>query len=233
MKSIIVTFVVSTVLFFSCNNSEKVNVKNESRVEKSQQKDTFANNNSASAILVKKDTTPTKKPHGEFLPPNEDESKDFWTVNNCTRQTPKPTVPESKRPDYYSFQINNREGYGKEVLRLENGYKLDITNKGCNSVSLVFSYFFYAKDLDIKDQNAVSAKVIELLKMTAKVSEPAYNFKKRIPALEQAVEQIGPFAVGEELVLNSNEIGESFMLERLEEKNGKIFMSYYFAFGPL
>jgi len=217
---VIYFFVVSGIFLFSnCgenskpNDSKKIPSKENLEIEKT---------NPAKAIQTKtQDTIPKKIPI-----PSTSDSIDYWTLNNCSVTKPSATVPENKRPSFYSFTLNEKQGYGREVLKIENGYKLDINTSGCDEYLLKFSYFFKSKELNIKDSKAVSNKVLELLQLTTQISNPPYDFKSQIPKIEKAIQENGNLEKGEKIILNNEK--EIFEFEHLQERNGKIFLSYYF-----
>lgn len=161
--------------------------------------------------------------------PSQKEGVDYWTANNCKRAIPASTILKEHQFNGYTFNLNPQQGYGKEVMFLENGYKLDVTSKGCNSVVLTYSYFLPASDLDVSDEMAVSKKVLELIEMTAKMSQPPFDIKSKLPPLKMAIEQIGPFSVGNEFILSESPTTQKFSIERLETKKNKVFLVYYFS----
>ncbi len=161
--------------------------------------------------------------------PSQKEGVDYWAANNCSRTIPSSTIIKEHQVNGYEFKLNSQQGYGKETMFLENGYKLDVTSKGCNSIVLTYSYFLPASDLDISNEKAVSAKVLELIEMTSKMSKPPFDLKSKLPPLKMAVEQIGPFTVGNEFILSENPTTQKFSIERLETKNNKVFLAYYFS----
>jgi len=175
----------------------------------------------------------TSSMESKVLSPSEEGGVDFWTDNKCSRSIPVETIPLGNRHNSYTFKLNKKQGYGKEVMMLDDNYKLDVTSKGCNSIMLTYTYFFPATELDIQDTKAVSMKVIELIQRTALISSPPMNLKRKITPLQMAVEQIGPFTVGEEFILSDGEIKETFVLERVAAKDGQVLLSYYFSKGPV
>ncbi|HFC01398.1 MAG TPA: hypothetical protein ENJ53_11380 [Phaeodactylibacter sp.] len=168
----------------------------------------------------KKDKTPTL---------STEETIDYWTKNNCTLGVPRPTVPEEKRPTSYAFEVNTQKGFGKETMILENGYTLEILSKGCNARWVNYSFSFPAKDFDVKNTPSVSQKIIELIKLTSQFSQPSIDLKSKITPLQMAATQIGPFQIGEEFMLKDGLIRESFVLEKVKAKDGKVFLDYYFT----
>ncbi len=171
---------------------------------------------------------PKKLPKDTPLP-SQEEGVDYWTANNCKRAIPTSTITKEYQFNGYEFKLNEQQGYGKETMFLENGYKLDVTSKGCNSVVLTYSYFFPASDLDVLDEMAVSQKVLDLIEMTSKMSKPPFDIKSKLPPLKMAVEQIGPFTIGNEFILSESPTTQKFSIERLETKNNKVFLVYYFS----
>ena len=173
---------------------------------------------------------PQPKKSTENIPlPSQEEGVDYWTANNCSRNIPTSTILKEHQVNGYKFKLNPQQGYGKETMFMENGYKLDVTSKGCNSVVLTYSYFLPASDLDVSDEMAVSEKVLELIDMTAKMSAPPFDIKSKLPLLKMAVEQIGPFSVGNEFILSEKPNTQKFSIERLETKKNKVFLVYYFS----
>ena len=176
--------------------------------------------------------TPQPKPKKstKHIPlPSQEEGVDYWTANNCNRDIPTSTILKEHQVNGYKFKLNSQQGYGKETMFLENGYKLDVTSKGCNSIVITYSYFLPASDLDVSDEIAVSKKVLELIEMTAQMSAPPFDIKSKIPPLKMAVEQIGPFSIGNEFILSEKAGTQKFSIERLETKNNKVFLVYYFS----
>ena len=161
--------------------------------------------------------------------PSQEEGVDYWAANNCKRPIPTSTILKEHQVNNYAFKLNSQQGYGKETMSLENGYKLDVTSKGCNSIVITYSYFLPARDLDILDEMAVSKKVMELIEMTAKMSVPSFEIKSKIAPLKMAIEQIGPFTFGNEFILSEKPNTQKFSIERLETKNNKVFLAYYFS----
>ena len=161
--------------------------------------------------------------------PSQEEGVDYWAANNCKRSIPTSTITKDHQVNGYKFKLNSQQGYGKETMFMENGYKLDVTSKGCNSVVLTYSYFFPAIDLDISDEMSVSKKVLELIEMTAKMSAPPFDIKSKLPPLKMAVEQIGPFSVGSEFILSESPTNQKFSIERIEKNKNKVFLVYYFS----
>jgi len=170
-----------------------------------------------------------KKATKDIPLPSQEEGIDYWKTNNCKRPIPTSTILKEHQINGYKFQLNSQQGYGKETMSLENDYKLDVTSKGCNSVVLTYSYFLPAADLDISDEAMVSQKVLELIEMTAKMSATPIDINIKLPLLKMAVEQIGPFTVGNEFILNENNGIQKFSIERLEAKKNKVFLAYYFS----
>ena len=177
------------------------------------------NNNSSSSNNTKDKTTS----------PNTTVAIGYWKKNNCTLGIPKPTIPTKKQPVSYSYEMNKQKGYAKEIMILENNYTLEITSKGCNTRWITYSFSFPVEDLDIKNTTSVSQKIIELIKMTSQSSQSSIDLESKIKPLEMAVDQIGPFSIGEEFILKDGQIKEAFVLEQLKEKNGKILLDYYFT----
>ncbi|MFK7771225.1 MAG: hypothetical protein AB8F94_03760 [Saprospiraceae bacterium] len=187
-------------------------------------------------VKEEKPTVETPQPQLKKVPkntplPSEEEGVDYWTANKCKRAIPTATILKEHQINGYAFNLNPQQGYGKETMFLENDYKLDVTSKGCNSIVITYSYFLPASDLDISDEVAVSKKVLELIEMTAKMSAPPFDIKSKISPLKMAVDQIGPFTVGNEFILNESPNTQKFSIERLETKKSKnkVFLAYYFS----
>jgi hypothetical protein len=72
-----------------------------------------------------------------------------------------------------------------------------------------------------------------LIEMTAKMSKAEFNIKSRLNPLKVMVEQIGPFTIGNELILSEKNGMQKFSIERLEfkESKNKVFLSYYFSYN--
>lgn len=200
---------------FGCNNDTPKSTKEEKKVVETPQ--------------PKPKKTATKKATKDIPLPSQEEGVDYWTANNCKRAIPASTILKEHQFNGYKFKLNPQQGYGKETMFMENGYKLDVTQKGCNSIVLTYSYFFPTSDLDVSDEMAVSKKVLELIEMTAKMSDAPINIKSKLPLLKMAVEQIGPFAIGSEFILSEEPLTQKFSIERLETKNNKVFLVYYFS----
>jgi len=175
----------------------------------------------------------TESMETKILIPSEEGGVNFWVDNGCTREVPKPTVSTDKRPSNYNWLLESKQGYGKETMYLDNGYSFDITTKGCQSIWVTHSYFMPAEELNINDAKAVSAKILELLEITSQFSNPPIDIKNKIPALQQAVEQIGTFNIGQELLLSDGDIKETFGIEKLDTNGEKVFLQYYFTKGPV
>jgi hypothetical protein len=161
--------------------------------------------------------------------PSQEEGVDYWEANNCKRAIPTSTIMKEHQVNGYTFNLNPQQGYGKETMFLENGYNLDVTSKGCNAMVITYSYFLPASDLDVSDEMAVSKKVLELIEMTTKISAPPFDIKSKLPPLKMAIEQIGPFMIGNEFILREAPSTQKFSIERLETKNNKVFLVYYFS----
>ena len=175
-------------------------------------------------------------------PVNSDEASkiaestmDFWTKNNCTRGIPKPIVNESQKGEGYSFELDKIRGRSIEKLSFDKGDELTVTNKGCTSVWLVYSFVLNGEvhELDLADKIAVSKKMLSLVDFASKVSTPPLEIKGRLPMLAQVIEQIGPFEMGQEFLFSSGEINEGFTLDRVEKKSGKLLLDFSFSRGPL
>lgn len=181
--------------------------------------------------VVEKPQPQYKKAPKDTPLPSQEEGVDYWTANKCKRAVPTSTILKEHQFNSYTFNLNPQQGYGKEVMFLENGYKLDVTSKGCNSIVMTYSYFLPATDLDASDEMAVSKKVLELIEMTAKMSQPQLGLKSKLAPLKMAVEQIGPFTIGNEFILNEKNGMQKFSIERLEtkESKNKVFLAYYFS----
>ncbi|MDG1435020.1 MAG: hypothetical protein P8M17_01090 [Saprospiraceae bacterium] len=195
-------------------------------------------NNPPKKEIDEKPITKNQRPQIKKAPkntplPSLEEGIDYWTANNCKRTIPTSTILKEYQFNGYTFNLNPQQGYGKETMFLENGYKLDVTSKGCNSIVNTYSYFFTANDLDVSDEMAVSKKVLELIEMTAKMSKAEFNIKSRLNPLKVMVEQIGPFTIGNELILSEKNGMQKFSMERLEfkESKNKVFLSYYFSYN--
>ena len=187
----------------------------------------------AAEQVVEKTKPASKNFQDKITAPTEEGDEDFWTENGCTRSLPEATIHEANRNDTYTFEMNKQQGFGKEEMVLDNGYKMGITNKGCNSIVVAYTYFLPESDLNVQDKKAVSSKVLDLIKMTGKISAPLIELDSKIIPLQGAVEQIGPFMVGSELIVKDGEVKEAFILDRVEAKNGKVLLSYYFTKGPV
>jgi len=210
MKNFNILLLLFSLFFISCKNEKPKVIQEEKPVVKTLQ------------------TEYKKAPKNTPLP-SQVEGVDYWTANNCQRAIPRSTILKEHQVNGYQFKLNEQQGYGKETMFLANGYKLDVTSKGCNSIVLTYSYFFPASDLDISDEIAVSKKVLELIEMTANMSAPPFDIKSKFPSLKMAVEQIGPFTIGNEFILSEKPNVQKFSLERLETKNNKVFLVYYFS----
>jgi len=111
---------------------------------------------------------------------------------------------------------------------MENGYKLDITTSGCDESMIKFSYFMYAKDLDVTDQLAVTKKILELMEMTAQVSHPPFDFKSKISQIKEAAKLAGTIEQKKKMILGEGG-KDVFEFDYLQQRKGKIFLSYYFT----
>jgi hypothetical protein len=212
MKNFTILLLFYSLLFIGCQNDHPKKVKEEKPTIETPQ------------------PQPKKAPKDTPLP-SQEEGVDYWTANNCRRAIPTSTVIKEHQVNGYTFNLNPQQGYGKETMFLENGYKLDVTSKGCNSMVMTYSYFFPASDLDILDEMAISKKVLELIEMTAEISAPPFDIKSKIAPLKMAIEQIGPFTIGNEFILSESPNTQKFSIERLETKKSKnkVFLSYYFS----
>ncbi|MFK8008740.1 MAG: hypothetical protein AB8H03_20440 [Saprospiraceae bacterium] len=210
MKIFIILLLSFSLFFIHCKNDPPKKVKEEKTIVENPQKQ---------YKKVPKDTPL----------PSEEEGVNYWAANKCNRAIPTSTIIKEHQVNNYVFKLNSQQGYGKETMSLENGYKLDVTSKGCNSIVITYSYFLPAEDLDISDEMAVSKKVMELIEMTVKMSAPPFDIKSKISPLKMAIEQIGPFTVGNEFILSEKAGVQKFSIERLETKNNKVFLSYYFS----
>ena len=190
--------------------------------------------NSSQPLERNEDGAPVSKSmENKVLIPSEPGGVDFWVDNGCTRPIPKAIVMPQSRPRDYKYVFNKQQGYAKEKMTLDNGYTFDVTSKGCNSIWVTHSYFFPAEDLNITDAKAVSMKVLELLEKTSAFCNPPINIKSKIQPLTMAIDQIGPFNVGEEFLLSDGEIKETFVIDQLQTRAGKVFLQYYFTRGPI
>lgn len=212
MKKITFLLLSFSLFFIHCKNNPPKKVKEEKPI-------------------VENPQTKYKKVPKDTPLPSLEEGVDYWTANKCKRTVPSSTILKEHQINGYTFNLNPQQGYGKEVMFLENGYKLDVTSKGCNSIVVTYSYFFTADDLDVTDEMAVSKKVLELIEMTAKMSAPPIDIKSKIAPLKMAVDQIGSFTVGNEFILSEKNGMQKFSIERLETKKSKnkVFLSYYFS----
>jgi len=210
MKNFNILFLLIGLFFFSCKNEKPKTVKEEKPAVETPQPKT---------IKAPKDTPL----------PSQEEGVDYWTANKCKRPIPSSTILKKHQINGYKFKLNEQQGYGKETMSLENDYQLDVTSKGCNSIVMTYSYFLPAADLDVSDEMAVSKKVLELIEMTTKISKPPFDINSKLVPLKMAVEQIGPFTIGNEFILSENPNTQKFSIERLETKNNKVFLAYYFS----
>lgn len=210
MKNFNILFFLILLPFWGCENDAPKSAKEEK-------------------LAVETPQPQPTKPTEDIPLPSQEEGVDYWVANNCSRGIPASTILKEHQFNGYKFKLNPQQGYGKETMFLENGYKLDVTSKGCNSVVLTYSYFLPASDLDVSDEMAVSEKTLELIEMTAKMSAPPFDIKSKLPPLKMAIEQIGPFSVGKEFILSEKPSTQKFSIERLETKNNKVFLVYYFS----
>lgn len=202
------------LLFFSCKNENPKSPKKEQ---------TTVETTAPSPI-------PTPQKVDKNIPlPSQKEGVDYWTANNCTRAFPEKTIRKEHQYNGYDFKLNLRQGYGKETMFLENGYKLDVTSKGCNSIILTYSYFLPASDLDISNEENVAQKVLELIDMTAKISNPIIDLSSKYTPLKQHITHTKAFKIKEEFSFSDSPKNEKFSLERLETKNNKVFLVYSFS----
>ena len=209
MKKLGLFFFVLSSLLFACENTPKVPQR-------------------------KTDGAPvSKNMENKILVPSEEGGVDFWVDNECSQGPPPATVSYKKKPEGYTYNLNKQQGYAKEVMFMDNGYKLDITSKGCNSIWVTHSYFFPLEDLDLNNAPVVSQRVLELIEKTTAFSNPPIDIKAKLQPLKMAVEQLGPFKIGEEFILNDGDVKETFAIDRLETNGEKIFLQYYFTKGPL
>jgi len=182
----------------------------------------------------RKDAAPvSKNMEKKVLIPSEVGGVDFWVDNGCTQTVPLPTVDSKNRPSAYNYSVNKQQGYAKEVMTMDNGYKLDITRKGCNSIWVTYSYFLPAADLDINNSAALSTMVLDLIEKTSAYSHPPIDIKSKLKPLKMAVKQMGAFNIGEELILSDGEVKETFAIERMDTNGEKVFLQYYFTKGPV
>jgi len=209
MKNLGLIFFLLSTLLFTCENAPK------------------APERKANAAPI------SKNMEKKILIPSEEGGVDFWVDNECSQGPPPATVDYKNQPEGYSYNLNKQQGYAKEVMFMTNGYKLDITTKGCNSIWVTHSYFFPAEDLDLNNAAAVSQKVLELIEQTTSFSNPPIDIKSKLNPLKMAVEQIGPFNIGEEFVLSNGDVTETFAIDRLDTNGEKIFLQYYFTKGPV
>jgi len=210
MKNFNILFLSFAIFLMSCKNDAPKTTKE------------------AKPILETKQPEPKKASKDTPLP-SQEKGVNYWAANNCKRAIPTSTILKKHQANGYAFNLNSQQGYGKETMLLENDYKLDVTSKGCNSIVMTYSYFLPASDLDVSDELAVSKKVLELIEMTTKISSPPFDIKSKLTPLKMAVEQIGPFTVGNEFILSESPNTKKFSIERLETKNNKVFLAYYFS----
>jgi len=188
-----------------------------------------------------KSTTTTPESSATTVPTLESVSKaaesamDFWTKNQCTRGIPEPIVNEAQKVEGYSFELDKIRGRSIEKLTFDKGDHLTVTNKGCESVWLVYSYELNSEvhEIDLEDKIAVSKKMLSLVDFASKLTTPPLEIKGRLPMLGQVIDQIGPFEMGQEFLFSNEEIKEGFTLDRVEKKNGKLLLDFSFSMGPL
>ncbi len=209
MKNFGFIFLIFTTIFFSCKDAPKPpkKVENGAPVSKSMEK--------------------------KVLVPSEVGGVDFWVDNGCNQTIPQPTVDIQSRPNNYNYSVNKQQGYAKEVMTMDNGYNLDITRKGCNSIWVTYSYFLPAADLKFNDAAALSEMVLNLIEKTSAYSKPPIDIQSKLQPLKMAVKQLGPFKIGEEFILSDGDVKETFAIERMDTNGEKVFLQYYFTKGPV
>ena len=160
---------------------------------------------------------------------------DFWAKNKCTRGIPKAIVHESQRGEGYSFNLDKIRGRGIEQLTFDKDDELTVTNKGCTSVWVAYSFALNEKvhELDITDQLAVSKKMLSLVEFASTITTPPLEIKGRLPMLDQVIDQVGPFEIGQEFLFTNEEIKEGFTMDKVEKKNGKLLLDFSFSRGPI
>ena len=224
MRKINLFLVVITLLLISC--------KNEKNTESTTSTNTpVAKPNEPKAIQPNNGVAPTSDEAAKIA----ESSMDFWAKNKCTRPIPKAVVNEAQKGEGYSFELDKIRGRSIEKVNFDKGDLLTITNKGCESVWLVYSYELNSKvhELDLEDRMAVSKKLLSLVKFASELSTPPLELKGRLPMLGQVIDQIGPFEVGQEFLFSHESIKEGFTLDRAEKKGGKLLLDFSFSRGPL
>ena len=213
MKEILFFVIVITLLFFSCKNEKST--------------PSAPDTTQPSTINGTLSTDETTK--------NAESAMDFWSKNKCTRGIPKAVVNETQKGEGYSFELDKIRGRTIEKITFDKDDQLTITNKGCESVWLVYSYVLNGDvhELDLEDKLAVSKKLLSLVDFASKVSAPPLELKGRLPMLGQVIDQIGPFEMGQEFLFSNEKIKEGFTLDRVEKKNGKLLLDFSFSRGPL
>ena len=211
MKKYLLSLFVIVMLFFSCKN----------------EKNTTASNSTSTPSA----TAPTKEEPTLVT----ESAMDFWTKRKCTRGIPKPIVNEAQKGEGYSFELDKIRGRSIEKVDFDKGDQVTITNKGCESIWLVYSYVLNSEvhELDLEDKLAVSKKLLSLVEFASKLSTPPLELKGRLPMLNQVIDQIGPFEVGQEFLFSDESIKEGFTLYRVEKKGGKLLLDFSFSMGPL
>ena len=200
-------FIFAIVLFFfSCKNENKTNESTTEPKLTKEQKDAIA-----------------------------ESTMDFWTKNNCTLEIPKAIVNESQKGEGYSFELDKIRGRSIEKLTFDKGDELTVINKGCSFVWVAYSFALNEKvhELDLTDKIAVSKKMLSLIDFASKLTTPPLEMKGRLPMLGQVIEQIGPFEMGQEFLFSSETIKEGFTLDKIEKRNGKLLLDFYFSRGPV
>ena len=141
----------------------------------------------------------------------------------------------AQRVEGYSFKLDRVKGRSIEKVNFDKDDLLTITNKGCESIWLVYAYELNSEvhELDLEDKIAVSKKMLSLVDFASKLTTPPLEIKGRLSMLGQVIEQIGPFEMGQEFLFSNEEIKEGFTLDKVEKRGGKLLLDFSFSRGPL
>jgi len=218
MERIKLFLIVIMLLFFACKNEKNANA-------------TTSTSKSSAVTQSISSVEPTSDEAAKIA----ESAMDFWSKNKCTRDIPKAVVNETQKGEGYSFELDKIRGRSIEKVSFDKGDLLTITNKGCESIWLVYAYELNGEvhELDLEDKLAVSKKLLSLVDFASKLSTPPLELKGRLPMLGQVIDQIGPFEVGQEFLFSNEAIKEGFTLDRVEKKNGKLLLDFSFSMGPL
>jgi hypothetical protein len=161
------------------------------------------------------------------------------SVIECVRSTPTPIVKKSVFPNtrFSLRKTNNNQvisAEGTETVKLKNGDRLTITNGGCESVSLTFSFETNRPLGKTKGAKYWYRRSVSLMNQIVDGLNSPLNLKQGIAALENYGAKNSQPEFDTTIDYGGRDILSNVVLREIATAaNGKTIVKILFYYGPL